>query len=314
MKYYTRRLFLSACITAIFVIGLVTGCTPPELPYLMPVSEFSFTGIWDEMLTTIGAGRVDIHLQSFGVDTRYDKIVRCSAVFNSRDNEGILIGYTIGTDSECKLQWSSGDVQGEIPQRPDYDPAETFTELDRLGIEAIIDNAKSTKIKIDYIYNERLIDYADMYRLNDGELLLLREVSFPKDAGAAQIQVTRFYEREEEAPFALGRFINMSGWWFTGKDLDKAESVAFAKFQQGPEFVNFMQGIYNIVPEGWKMGLGTREGYMSPLKGLDEPLFVLHFEDTQNHFTIPNDPPRQRYRPISAFTFILSKKNQPLWR
>ncbi|MBN2239099.1 MAG: hypothetical protein JW712_04945 [Dehalococcoidales bacterium] len=292
-----HRMLLSTCITAILGIGLITGCTPPELPYMKPVSEFSFTGIWDEMLTTTGASRTDIHLQSFSVDTRADKIVTCSTTFSSRDEEGKLIGYTIGSDMEGKLQWSSGEMNGELPERTDYDPTDTFAELDGIGIETIINNTKSARIRIDYIYDERLIDYADTYRLDNGELLPLREVSFPKDSCAATIQIIRSYPRDVEIPFSLGRLHSMGEWWVTGRDLDKAESVIFAKFQQGPEFVSFMEGIYSALPEGWKMGLNTHEGYMSSPAGLDEPLFVLNFEDTQNYFTIPGDPTASKISP-----------------
>jgi hypothetical protein len=252
----------------------------------MKVSEFSFTGFWDEILNTTGANGSQTHLQSFDLRTREDKIAYCSVTFSSQDIEGNLRNYAIGSDAEGKLRWSAGDLHGEIPEKPDYDPADTFVELDIIGIETIIDGAKSTALRIDYIYNERQCDYADMYRLDNGELLPLREVSFRKGACAVTIQVIRSYAHDAETSFALGMFKPMGEWWFTGNDLEKAESVVFAKYQPGLEFVSFIEGIYNVLPEGWEMGLTTHEGYMSSPHGLGEPLFRLDFTDTVNKFNV----------------------------
>lgn len=294
---------LISAVSAAVIMITITGCAPPELPYLMPVAEFSFTGLWDEMLEMTGANGTVIHLQSFDVKTRQDKIERCSATFSSRDKDNTVMSFGVGTDMEGKLQWSGGELQGELPERPDYDPAETFAELDRIGIDAIVDNAKSSDIRIDYIYNERQCDYADMFRLEDGRLLPLREVSFQKDACAATIQVLRFYSRDADAPFTMGMFRSMGEWWFTGEDLDKAESAVYADHQQGPEFVSLLRGIYDALPDGWKMSLSTREGYMTSPQGLEEPVFNLFFKNTVDTFSIKEDPARTPISPSLRLFF-----------
>jgi hypothetical protein len=81
-----------------------------------------------------------------------------------------------------------------------------------------------------------------------------------------------------------------SEWWFTGNDLEKADSVVFAKNRQEPAFVSFLKGVHEALPEGWEMDLSTHEGHMNPPEGLEEPLFVLTFEDPGNSFTLPVDP------------------------
>src|SRR4030042_1097776 len=314
MKIHGPAILMPAFMAVLLIAGVLNGCAPPELPYLMPVSEFSFTGFWDEILNTTGASGNRTHLQSFDLRAREDKIVYSSAMFSSYDNEGNLFSFAIVTDSQGQLEWLGGDLQEEIPERPMYDPAETFAELDSIGIESIIDGAKSTDFRIDYIYDERHCNYADMYRLDNGELLPLREVSFRKDACAATIQVLRSCSRDADTPFALGMFRSMGEWWFTGNDLKKAESVVLAKNQQRPEFVSFLKGIYNTIPEGWEMRLSTHEGYMDSPQGLEEPLFRLDFEDTENSFSIVQDPTNTTISPNLVLLFYDIKEKEAIMK
>ncbi len=300
----------SLILMLLTVAGITTACTPPEQPYLMPVTDFSFTGLWDEIQETTGASGNQTHLQSFDLRIKNDKVMSGSARFSSIDNAGHDIFYRVDTDTRGKLQWNGRGTKDILPPIGlRYDPAKTFAELDRLGVEAVIDSARSVGVRIENIYNERQYDYADMFRLDDGELLPLREASFPKDAVAVQIQVDRSYEREEAAPFALGRFRVTSEWWFTGNDLEKADSVVFAKNRQGPEFVGFLKGVYEALPEGWEMSLSTHEGHMNPPEGLEEPLFVLIFEDTVNSFTLPADPANTPIVPgLRLFFYDIAEK------
>jgi hypothetical protein len=136
-----------------------------------------------------------------------------------------------------------------------------------------------------------------MYRLDNGALLPLCEVSFRKDACAATIQVLRSYSRDADTPFSLEMLKPMGEWWFTGNDLNKASSVSPAKNQQGVEFKEFIEGVYGVLPEGWEMSLMTHEGHMNPPGGLELPLFRLDFEDIENSFTIPEDSTRTKISP-----------------
>jgi hypothetical protein len=164
----------------------------------MPVAEFSFAGFWNEILTTTTASNNQTHLQSFDLRIKNDKVMSGSARFSSIDKAGHDIFYRVDTDTRGKLQWHAIGTKGIIPPIGlRYDPAETFVELDRLGTAAVIDSARSVSVRIENIYNERQYDSADMFRLDDGKLLPLREVSIPGNVMMVQIQVDRSYERKE---------------------------------------------------------------------------------------------------------------------
>ncbi|OGN87228.1 MAG: hypothetical protein A2158_02535 [Chloroflexi bacterium RBG_13_46_14] len=221
--------------------------------------------------------------------------------------------YNAATDFEGELQWAGGEIEEEIPESLMYEPEETFAELDRYGIEAIIDNAKNSGIRIDVHFGEQNYDWPNMYRLDNGMLQPLSKVTFNTNESWVEIWISCFYSHEPDAPFTFGALKNVGDWWFTGSDLEKASSVVPAKNQQGEEFKEFLMDIYGILPEGWEMELGIREGHMSPPRGLDEPLFTLDFEDTENSFTIPGDPTGTKISPnLRLYFYDIEEKESIL--
>ncbi|MBN2074271.1 MAG: hypothetical protein JW762_01845 [Dehalococcoidales bacterium] len=273
-------------IVIVFFVPL-PGCTNDDSKSSLLTRDFTFTGTWEEVLEITGAKEDPIYIQSFSYSFRGTRLKGMSGMFLSEYNEGSGTGFfNFYMDLEGELQWSGNENDGEWPDQLYYDPSEIFREMDKIGLDKIVEGAESTSIRIDPFIGEMNYRYRNMFYLKDGELLPLRTISFNSTERSASIHLDSFYSHDPEAPFLLDsiRDDNMQVWFVTG-DLEKASEVEYLENQQGPEFKEFVAGIHEILPLGWEMMLTTQES-MQPPHGLGEPLFRLDFTDTINKFNV----------------------------
>jgi hypothetical protein len=254
-------------------------------PKLTPASEFTFTGAWEEILEITGAAGTASYMQSFDIDFKDSKVQYIKAELCCEDEKGVVRHFYAAPDKEGKLQWVGGEAAGELPERYWYDPAELLAELDRYGAEGIIAGAKNVNLRMEAYSGERDYQYylGQEYLLKNGRLLPLDKVSFNGSGCRADVMISRYYYGEPEAPFTIESIRGPVEYWFIEKDLETAAEAVYSRNRQGPEFVNFISGIHEVLPPGWEMRLISAN--TKPPHGLGEPLFRLDFTDTVNKFS-----------------------------
>ncbi len=229
MKKTVRLIGL--CLVVIITAALITGCsgrkimTTGELP--QSLDELSLTEMW-----SVVADKADIQDDSAQFDTFHlnagpdGKINTLQFAFHGRNEKEIPCFYLAEMGREGKIDIR--EYEGE-PFLLFAHPTDVFTEVDKLGLASLEPGEAGFSMAIGSHSGNMSCSYEqhDIYHLEDGELLPLKEIH--STAPGCFISVAKLYPVEEEegstvSSITAGRSPQV---WFLSEDINRADIVEY---------------------------------------------------------------------------------------
>ncbi len=291
-------------ITILCLIALIVampGCSGTkvtvtrELP--QKLDKLSLTEMWNVVADTAdiqerSAELGEMHLRT-GADGGVDSLY---FTFQGRNEKGIPCIYFAEMGREGKIDIREYEDE---PVLLSAHPMTVFAEIDKLGLASMEPGEAGLSLQLGFQYGDigYSYDHLDLYHLEDGELIPLKEIVFHSRDPWCTVSVFELYPVAVEegsmassvktAPGPVRPGERTSQIWFLSEDVNKAEIVEYLGNGWKSDYDDFVSGIQDVLPEGWEMESISQEGLMGHPHGLNEPLFRIDFVDRTHQFEGP---------------------------
>lgn len=231
-----KVLALTLCLLAIVASGVLAGCQP-KLTVPITLDEFTLTDFWKKTAAATDIQEISAQLDSLYLSTEATGAIRVQYLtFHGQNEKGRPTLYWVSTNTEGELYWHSSEQNfSMITQHP----LDVFAEIDSYGLPAIPQGDDGYNLRVGYQWGgiKYSSDNMAIYRLCDGELTPLKEISFATNIPLATIEVYPMYivsqTTDEEGHVSKHSTASLDEQstvqvWFLAIDMFRAESVEYA--------------------------------------------------------------------------------------